>query len=109
MKKRELLGYVGVDSGQLLITDPCYISDFKNNEYAAPHETKQGKTEYSYAGACHATLGEKQGGSLFNDIGAELGVAFSSGYGDGVYPVYVEYNDDPKDKRVKRIIIELIQ
>lgn len=26
------LGEVGVDSGKLLITDPCYLSNFKNNE-----------------------------------------------------------------------------
>lgn len=26
------LGVVGVDSGQLLVTDPCYIRNFKSNE-----------------------------------------------------------------------------
>ena len=29
---RKLLGYFGVDSGQVLITDPCYLKAFKNNE-----------------------------------------------------------------------------
>mgnify|MGYP003118646553 CR=1 FL=1 len=27
------LGRVGVDSGQLMITDPCYLKDFVSNEY----------------------------------------------------------------------------
>ncbi|NDE78920.1 MAG: DUF4241 domain-containing protein [Chitinophagaceae bacterium] len=32
-------------------------------------------------------------------------VVFSSGYGDGVYPVYVQYNDDG---RVAKVLIEFI-
>ena len=27
------IGSVGVDSGQLMITDPCYVSSFKNESY----------------------------------------------------------------------------
>lgn len=27
------LGKVGVDSGQLMITDPCYVNDFESNEF----------------------------------------------------------------------------
>ena len=30
---RILIGKVGVDSGQLMVTDPCYIKQFKINEY----------------------------------------------------------------------------
>ena len=31
--KEKYLGRCGVDSGQLLLTDPCYLKDFKNNEF----------------------------------------------------------------------------
>ena len=30
---KKLLGHVGVDSGQLMVTDPCYINMFKINEF----------------------------------------------------------------------------
>ena len=31
--KNELIGYVGVDSGQVMIVDPCYLGDWKDNEF----------------------------------------------------------------------------
>jgi hypothetical protein len=31
--KKIFLGHVGVDSGQLMITDPCYVNDFKSNDF----------------------------------------------------------------------------
>jgi hypothetical protein len=31
--KEKYLGKCGVDSGQLLLTDPCYLKYFKNNEF----------------------------------------------------------------------------
>lgn len=31
--KKIFLGNVGVDSGQLMITDPCYVNDFESNEF----------------------------------------------------------------------------
>ena len=30
---KKLLGHVGVDSGQLMVTDPCYLNRFENNDY----------------------------------------------------------------------------
>ena len=29
----ELIGYVGVDSGQVMIVDPCYLGDWKDNDF----------------------------------------------------------------------------
>lgn len=29
----ELIGYVGVDSGQVMIVDPCYLGRWKDNEF----------------------------------------------------------------------------
>jgi len=39
----------------------------------------------------------------FGQIGAADAVAFSTGYGDGLYPVYVQLNDDG---RVAKVIID---
>ena len=142
------LGNVGVDSGQLMITDPCYVSAFKDEEYrdvrryrhttsgkelqygkdfghynetiskynksmneliengsfvSLPHPEAHSK-EYSYQGACMLTQSEKGGGEMINEHGAEVGVAFSSGYGDGCYPVYAIKNEDD---RIVSVIIEM--
>ena len=104
-RKKTLLGYCEVDSGQLFITDPCYLSDWKNNEHDANPMTRKSQFDYSYAGACQATDNNNLGGQLNNDVGARMGVSFQSGYGDGVYPVWAEYNSEG---RVKRVIVEMI-
>jgi len=125
---RKLLGYFGVDSGQVLITDPCYLKEFKSNEmkidtiYTLKHP--DGKTEkvvasmsnkrwreliddinngkiktikreysktskdYSYNGCCGVSLSEDRGGQIGK---GEDGVCASTGYGDGSYPVYANY------------------
>jgi len=80
-KTLRFIGYVGVDSGQVMITDPCYLSEWKADEFK-----EQGtRLDYSYVGACNATLGENGG----NSIGSGTqGVASRTAYGDGCYPVY---------------------
>lgn len=153
-------GVVGVDSGQLLITDPCYLDGLWVNEqmnvprtvhalneaglrrfpgkedwrwqfqmgvvdgaldkpvgdYRTPREEFDGLsvnelidqglirdvepepvefTSYSYNGACHATLSEQGYGQLNYPLGhAGAGVAFRSGWGDGVYQVQVRKNEE---------------
>lgn len=94
--KKELIGYVGVDSGQLMIVDPCYIDSHWK------HEGSDGNSgadeDFSYNGACQATLSDEGYGEL--SIGATAAVVFRSGYGDGTYPVYTYKN---KDNRIVRI------
>ncbi len=83
--KRVLLGNVGVDSGQIMISDPCYVKDFKDNEKFEPARADEsGNYPYSYNGSCGATLSEAMGGQL----GAIHGVVSSTGYGDGCYEVW---------------------
>jgi hypothetical protein len=133
------LGNVGVDSGQLLITDPCYVdSEWEyvpldsDRDY---RDTKTGETvkwreeflfdydkpiepygesprqliqsgrlvqqpeppaetqSYSYNGACRATLGKGYGELAYKKGHPGAGVAFSTAWGDGVYPVYGEMHD----------------
>jgi len=71
-------GEVSVDSGQILLIDPCYI------EESFPDGTGVGPHDLNYKGVCRVTLGNSGCG----EVGG-LAFATSSGYGDGVYPVYV--------------------
>lgn len=89
-QSRVLVGHCGVDSGQILLTDPCYVSSFKHDEQYEP-TAPNSKNEYpfSYNGACGATLSKAQAGQL----AGSMGVAVTSGWGDGVYPVYADFNE----------------
>lgn len=95
------IGHVAVDSGQIMIIDPCYIeSNWKGNDFHS-NENENGEyvptNETSYDGCCTATLSENRAGQ------AGLAVASSSGHGDGEYPVYAEYDENG---RVIQVIID---
>lgn len=93
-----LIGEFAVDSGQAIVGDPCYLEDWKpwNSEIDnfEDHVNKVG--EYGYLGACNATL-EKG----FGQLGTSA-VAFSTGYGDGLYPVYASINSEG---RITKVVI----
>lgn len=77
---RKLVGEVMVDSGQIFITDPCYLDEWVPGEY------KPGKEpDNSYALVSTVTAEEAYGE-------AELGIAVQTN-GDGMYPVYVTEDD----------------
>lgn len=100
---KKLIGRVGVDSGQILITDPCYIDsewDSKDRQ-----EEKAKNHNFSYGGCCSQTLNKDGGGQLNYERGhAGVGVAVSSGYGDGLYEVWATYKDEGEfGKRVQKI------
>lgn len=137
----KLIGHVGVDSGQLLLCDPCYIDsewekeefedlriyqhkttkdrlqylvDFKNyqtpidkfdgknmNELIATGEWEElpynspAKSQFSYNACAKATLSEDGHGELRFKMGhVGVGVAFSTAFGDGMYPVIAHYMPD---------------
>jgi hypothetical protein len=135
--KKVLIGQVGVDSGQLLMCDPCYIDsewskeDFTDIRVYEHKETKEklqykvdfphyeaeiskygknmnqlvatgewidlpmtdSKFPFSYNACSKATLSGDGYGQLNYKLGhAGVGVAFSTAYGDGVYPVYAVYS-----------------
>lgn len=104
-KDTQLVGYFGVDSGQVMIGDPGYLDKWKENEIGDEYSG-----HYSWAGACASTDDSFiQGGVLKNEIGAELAVVTRTGLGDGVYPVIAHYVDD-KDwgRRIARLEIVFI-
>jgi hypothetical protein len=135
--KKVCIGHVGVDSGQLLMCDPCYIdSEWSKEDFTDirvyehkdtkeklqyrvdfPHYeaeiSKYGKNmnellktgewldvpatdsefPFSYNACCKATLSDNGHGQLNYKLGHPgVGVAFSTAFGDGVYPVYAIYS-----------------
>lgn len=64
------IGVVGVDSGQVVITDPAYI----------------GSSLPSYEKISSISLANKN--QLKNKLGIKVAVVSETGMGDGVYPVY---------------------
>ena len=97
------VGEVCVDSGQLLICDPCYLSEM------------YGMTEELYDQICEATKGEDLCGPEVDtqmrntDKQFPLGFATGTGYGAGRYRVFVKHVED-KDwgRRVAEIKIVFI-
>jgi hypothetical protein len=86
-----LIGQFSVDSGQAIVGDPCYLEDWKpwNSEVDNFEDHNNRVGEYGYLGACNATLGKG-----FGELGQGSAVVFSTGYGDGLYPVYANINED---------------
>ena len=83
MNEERLAGHVTVDSGQLMVVDPCYVleGEFedKESDYGAMgrviHTSGTGSGEWVASGGAGTAVG-----SLVN--------------GDGRFPVYVEENSD---------------
>lgn len=98
--KLQGLQYAGtffVDSGQAMVGDPCYLNDWDTNN-GDQWEPEKHAHEYSYQGASNTTLSAN-----FGEIGGGKAVVFSTGYGDGTYPVYVKVNEDD---RVTMVVID---
>ncbi len=93
----EFAGFFSVDSGQAMVGDPCYLSEYDlNTGESWDLDGKEG--QYSYQGISATTCT-----SNYGEVGNSKAVAFSTGYGDGFYPVYVKLNDD---NRVSMVIID---
>lgn len=92
--KRFLLGHVSVDSGQLILVDPCYLKEWKDGPFDLNF-----KPDNHYAECCLASLSVQGGGQVFND----LAVCFSTGWGDGIYPIYAT----KEDGRIVKVQIEM--
>ena len=88
------LGRVSVDSGQLVLVDPAYLRNWNDGEFDL--EKRPGN---DYAECCLASLSAKGGGQVFNG----LAVCFSTGWGDGSYPVFAT----KRDGRIVKVEIDL--
>lgn len=81
----ERIGSVCVDSGMLMITDPCYVKEATSEKCATIYE---------------ATNNEDNSGSILNG----LGLAFQTGYGDGIYDVYAKRDENGRIVKVEIIL-----
>lgn len=97
-KKR--IGVVSVDSGQILICDPCHIDgEWKWEEFGGDVEHN-----FSYNACCEQTTKPPYFGQLSYAHGHDgVGVVSVGGPGDGEYPVYA-YIDG--NGTIERIVIE---
>lgn len=97
---RVLIGHVPVDSGQVFVCDPCYVLDgdvsFDNDKVV---------TDNPYSRACAASMSDEGADSFATGEGMQDAVCTSTGWGDGMYPVYVTY----KDGRVASITVEFME
>jgi hypothetical protein len=97
---RKQIGEIGVDAGLCWIGDPCYIL------HALPPPKAIGKSWEEFFRIL-ADDGRYPTSKQFNyDLGhAGLGVVVSTGYGDGTYPVFAEFNEEG---RIAKVWVEFI-
>lgn len=95
--QRKQIGVIGVDAGLCWVGDPCYILHKPKKE----QPKAIGKTWREFCDK----LTDKDVMQFDYDRGhAGLGVCVSTGYGDGCYPVYAEFEDG----RVARITVDFM-
>lgn len=98
-KDWEKAGEIGVDAGLCWIGDPCYCVTPDGNEHPA-------KTWDEFCDSLQKV--EENGVAQWNyKMGHKgLGVSVSTGFGDGVYPVYVKRNSEGRIKEAKVVFIK---
>ena len=89
MKPLKQIGFAGVDSGLLMIGDPCY---FIGPRAAAQKRFKDWRGFLSEH--MKYTKSSQINTQMTYELGHDgLGVAFETTHGDGFYPVYVQKNE----------------
>ena len=83
------IGSCPVDSGQIMLVDPCYLDDFNSDDYDfQQYNLKESGAPFSYSGVCNVTL---QSAAQGGQVGSA--VATTTGWGDGRYPVFATIED----------------
>ena len=100
------IGVCGVDSGQLFITDPCYIKHQEqgngewnmewdeDNEGNRSYKTLPDPTLESGDKNFYSKVCEANGKSRYGGAEVEMGVAFGTTHGDGNYAIEGVFDDD---------------
>jgi hypothetical protein len=81
-------GMIAIDSGQAMVGDPAYLDNWDDDK--TKEWNLEGKVgQYSYQGASATTLTKNYG-----QLETATAVVFSTGLGDGLYPVYVHTDEE---------------
>ena len=81
-------GMIAIDSGQAMVGDPAYLDNWDDDK--TKEWNLEGKVgQYSYHGASATTLTKNYG-----QLETATAVVFSTGLGDGLYPVYVHTDEE---------------
>lgn len=87
---------VYVDAGLIWIGDPCYVLGDEASHRVTSWSDFCGKLSID----CH---------TVDEPLGEGIGVSIPSGFGDGAYPVHIEYSDEGSwGMRVKKVTITFI-
>ena len=90
------VGNVAVDSGQIMITDPCYLGDYKANEFTGEEDDPIDPEDFSYNTVCKMTIQKNP----FGQISRKCVFVSSTLCGDGNYPVYAILDEYGKPKQL---------
>tara|TARA_R100000306_G_C4322112_1_gene115678 strand:- start:65 stop:418 length:354 start_codon:yes stop_codon:yes gene_type:complete len=98
--KRKRAGVISIDSGQVMLVDPCYLRSWVADEYSMDDEKNDEPGTFSYSGVCRSS-------GQIDGAGAGYGkaVVTRTGYGDGVYDVFVTTNDEGRVEKLEAIFI----
>lgn len=95
-KTLKRIGEITVDAGLCWIGDPCYIL----------HKEQMPKSVGQHWSHFCSIMRDASAKQFNHDPGrAGLGVAVSTGYGDGVYPVYAEFDEQGRVTMVCAVFI----
>ena len=102
MKKttNKIIGYCTVDSGQLIIVDPCYLKNQVDGEFYPDINNNH------YSECCNITLNNpNKAGKITISQPAEKGVVTQTKNGDRIYPIKAHYN---KENTITKITIDFL-
>ena len=90
-------GMIAIDSGQAMVGDPAYLDNWDDDK--TKEWNLEGKVgQYSYQGASATTLTKNYG-----QLETATAVVFSTGLGDGLYPVYVHTDEE---STITKVVID---
>ena len=89
----ERVGSIHVDAGLCWVGDPCYVL----GDNASSKVTDWGE----FCGKLHGG-----GETHSNPLGEGTGIAISTGYGDGEYPVYIRKNSEGRVAEIRIVFIK---
>ena len=103
MPKREWerVGQVAVDAGQIIVCDPCHIYEPESAVQRAVGGS--GSDDYYAYLKRSGFFAERR---VTQQIGVDAGVVVTSGYGDGVYDVFVARTTDGRVAELKVVFID---